>query len=294
MSEKGQPELEALWPLSSWVRTLNLDEGAAAVLDAAIPGMDLDEFEADADCWLHQEDPAYRKLLIKLIWDHFLAKDDDGRLVNSAFLQLFKYGSLACRHDLFYVRYGLSQPWTLLAARELVHPARAQRAAAPPDDEDAGALSTADWDAFVDEHIDPARGPSSRKKTRGTVAGVLVQLNSLERVGRRLVARHAEPDPLAFAWTIWWEMAHRELAEWTVGEALSESAAAYVFAPRREHAEAAIEEAVQKGLFTAEGEGAARLLRPVYGTDWSRLTPEDKPLGWASPRYEPEGVAAGA
>ena len=57
-----------------------LDEGAAAVLDAAVPGMDLEEFEADADCWLHQEDPAYRKLLIKLIWDQFLARDDDGRI----------------------------------------------------------------------------------------------------------------------------------------------------------------------------------------------------------------------
>ena len=286
MSEKGQPELEALWPLSSWVRTLNLDEGAAAVLDAAVPGMDLDEFEADADCWLHQEDPAYRKLLIKLIWDQFLARDDDGRIVNSAFLQLFKYGSLGCRHDLFYVRYGLSQPWTLLAAKELVAPARA-RGDAEGAKADAGALETADWDKLVDEHIDPARGPSSRKKTRGTVAGVLVQLGTLERVGRKLVARHGTPDPLAFAWTVWWELVAQEVGEARVEDLVATSAAAYIFAPTVDDARAALDEAVEKGLFTASGEGEGRTLSPTLDGDWSSLTPKDKPLGWASPLYVP-------
>ncbi len=258
MIASGAPFHDVQGPLSSWARTLNDVEGSAA-MDAAIPGMSREEFEADADVWLPQSDPGYRKTLMRLAWELMLDRDEHDLIRDSHFLRLFKRGSLESRRDLFYVRYGLSKPWTLLAAREVLAPARQAREASDGEGE-AGWVTTETWDQFVDTYIDPSKGSSSRNKTRGTVVGVLNKLGGLVRKAGYTLPIRGEPDPLAFAWTVAWEMEACGVDEVSEAWALTESAAAMVFAPDEAGGHAALAAGVDKGLFRrADDEGTPSL-----------------------------------
>lgn len=247
--------------LSSWVRTLDL-AGAAAMLDAARPGMDRAAFAAAADAALAQADPDYRRTLVRVLWDKLLDHDrapggDPGahRVTDAPFLRLFQSGSPGQRHDLFHLRWSLSHAWTLLAARSLLLPALAVREL-PLAPRGAGVLPTAAFTSLVDHHIDPGVGLASRRKTRGCVIGALVELGSLEKApgpahgGVIYLPRRARPDPLAVAWAVADQMGREGRVELADDQAARDAHVAAVCALPPDAVRRALEAGVGVGLFT--------------------------------------------
>lgn len=239
--------------LPSWVRTLDL-AGAGAMLDAARPGMDRAAFAAAADAALAQADPDYRRTLVRVLWDKLL--DHDAHHVTDApFLRLFQSGSPGQRHDLFHLRWSLSHPWTLLAARSLLLPALAVREL-PLAPRGAGVLPTAAFTALVDQHIDPEIGEASRRKTRGCVIGALIELGSLEKApgpargGVLYLPRRARPDPLAVAWAVADQMGREGRVELADDQAAREAHVAAVCALPPDAVRRALDAGGGVGLFT--------------------------------------------
>jgi hypothetical protein len=226
--------------LKSWVRTLNEVEGMT-LLDLARPGLRLSLWRQEADNALTQADANYRSLLIKMV-ERMLLDHDEERILDSRYLANFQAGWPQLRMELFLIRYGITHPWTALAGRELLQPAlqAAQEAG------QEAKVTLKDFDTFVDKHIDPAIGPSSRKKTRSTIVGLFKKLGVLSSAGSRspLMIHQTTPSPLAFGWAVAHELSTLDTPLVTEQWAATSSAAAAVFLPPREYAQRCLEAAV--------------------------------------------------
>jgi len=234
VSEEGQL-------LKSWVRTLNEVEGML-LLDIARPGMLLDIWRKEADAVLTQDGASYRSLLIKMV-ERVLLDTEDDRILDSPYLRAFQSGWPKLRAELFLVRYGLAHPWTVLAAHEILAPARQS-------DEEALMVELSVWDDFVSRHIDPTIGESSRKKTRSTLVGLFKKLGCLEATGSgraplRVCTVH--PAPLVFGWVVGAQLQHDPTPHSTRWASRSSNAAA-LFGPSPEYGRRCVEAAVRVGM----------------------------------------------
>ena len=235
--------------LKSWVRTLNESEGMA-LLDLARPGQRLDIWRYEADQALTQDDANYRSLLIKMV-ERMLLDHDEERILDSRYLYHFQHGWEDQRMALFLIRYGLAHPWTALAGHKMLAPAlrAAQRRDAPPE---ADQIELSVWDEFVDAHIDPTVGASSRKKTRSTIVGLFRKMGILEPVGTSsrapLRVLPLLPPPMVFGWALSEQLRstpERLITEQWASEA---SHAAAIFNPPLEYARRCVEAALQDGM----------------------------------------------
>ena len=183
--------------LKSWVRTLNHVEGMA-LLDVARPQMTLDTWRREAQTVLTQEEAAYRSLLVKLV-ERILLDHDGETIKDSVYLDLFQNGWEQLRKELFFARYGLAHQWTILAAHEVLAPAVAQASG------DEILIEVANWDAFVDRHIDPSVGESSRRKTRSSIIGLFRNMGCLTTPGGGrgpMQINRTHPSPLVYGWIL--------------------------------------------------------------------------------------------
>lgn len=231
-------------PLKSWVRTLNEAE-AMTLLDIARPGHRLSLWSQEADHSLTQTDDNYRSLLIKLV-ERILLDQDGERILDSRYLHHFQTGWPEQRMALFLARYGLAHPWPALAGHKLLLPAL--KAAENADKEPQ--ITIAAFDAFVEDHIDPSVGASSRKKTRSTIVGLFKKLGVLSSSSTRapLKIHRTLPSPLAFGWAVASELSEQPRRVVTEQWAAGSSNAAAIFLPPREYAQRCLEAAVSDGL----------------------------------------------
>lgn len=249
--------------LKSWVRTLNESEGMA-LLDLARPGQRLEIWRREAEQALPQEDATYRSLLIKLV-ERMLLDHDEERILDSRYLYHFQHGWEAQRMALFLIRYGLAHPWTALAGHKMLAPtlrAASRRDAAA----DADLIELSVWDDFVDAHIDPSVGPSSRKKTRSTMVGLFRKMGVLEAVGTGsrapLRVLSTCPPPLVLGWALREQL--RATPERLITEqwASEGSHAAAIFGPPPDYARRCVEAALQDGMLQRPQQGLYLQLAP--------------------------------
>ncbi len=254
-------QIDVALPLRSWTRNVPESEGLA-LLDLAQDGMSVEDWRTAADAALPHGDASYRQTLLRLVQRMFLDVEDE-RIVETPFLRLIHDGDAALRHDLFFARYGLAHPWTLLAVRQLVLPGLSREG-------EGTVITIEDWDAFVARFIEAKASEASRRKTRSTVIGTLLQLGVLERVGSsssptRL--RRGAPSARAFAWVVCdqmvGELRPRERLDW----ATQTSDAAQLFAIDATLAEELLGEALAEDeLLAIEVDGEPGLAPPpTYG-----------------------------
>jgi hypothetical protein len=244
-------------PLKSWTRTVPEHEGLA-LIDLAEPGMSVDAWRAAADAALPHADASYRQTLTRIVLRMLVDVDGDV-LIDTPFRRLVVSGSPRLRHDLFYARYGVAHPWTLLALGQVVLP----RLDA---DEDGARVGIDEWDAFVLRFVEEGTSEASRRKTRSTVIGALQQLGVVDREGpshapTRL--RRGDPDPLAFAWVLADQLAGQLLPAVSVEWATTRSDAAWLFALRPDAAERCLLTALEHdALLAVEVDGEPGISLP--------------------------------
>lgn len=238
--------LEAPDFLISWTRTLN-EEDALSLLDAALPGTPVEEWEELGHRLLPQASQARRRELIRIVREELL-DTREGVIVASTWLRLLQEGSPHRRLGLLYGRLWRNRPLVLRALDELIHPllARSHRPLAP---HDSDALNADDWDAFLRSCLRPDVPSEAFAKTRSTLQGALRVVGVLEITGNRgreFRVKRGRPDPLAFAWTVARELSDRGDASESWG--LRDSFAARLFAPRLDYASACVDAGVTAGL----------------------------------------------
>lgn len=258
--------------LGSWTRTMNEAEGMQ-LLDLAEDGLRVSDWASIA----HDELPfakadrrndhirLVRRTLLDLDADE---SDPDARIRATPYLEAFQSGNGRRRRDLFWGRFALHRPWTLRAMAALVLPALAD-ADEPLAARNADLISDTTWNAFVDDNIQPT-GDVARRKTVTEIHRLLAHLGSLEKVGGNTDydtrARHARPDPLAFAHLVVLQMRRDARTEASEGWFLSQSEPARLFAVSEAEARRAIELGVDRGLFARSTlAGAPRLRLPTAG-----------------------------
>jgi hypothetical protein len=253
--------IDVALPLRSWTRNVPEVEGLA-LLDLAQQGMAVTDWREAADGALPHNDSSYRQTLSRLVQRMFLDIEDEA-IVATPFLRLLQDGDADLRHDLFFARYGLAHPWTLLAIRQLVLPGLASTGPGT-------VISIEEWDAFVGRFIEAKASEASRRKTRSTVIGTLLQLRVLERSGSTSSPtriRRGTPQPLAFAWVVCdqlvGELRPVEGLDWVT----TASDAAQLFAVEPDEAETLLGEALAEDeLLAVEVDGEPGVAAPPdYG-----------------------------
>lgn len=262
-------EIDVALPLRSWTRNVPESEGLI-LIDLARDGMTVADWRTAADAALPHGDASYRQTLIRLVQRMFLDVESDA-IVETPFLRLIQDGDAEQRHDLFFARYALAHPWTLLAARQLVLPGLLTSG-------EGATVSSEDWDAFVARFIEDKASDASRRKTRSTVIGTLMQLGVLERDGSsssptRL--RRGQPAALAFAWAVCdqmvGELRPREHLDW----ATHRSDAAQLFAILPEDAEDLLGHALAEDELLAIEVGGEPGVSPPASYGYAPLANED-------------------
>lgn len=237
-------------PLPTWTRTLN-DEDARDLLDAASPELSLAEWRDLCHRLLPQASRARRQELVRIVERDLL--DHDGDLIlDTAFLNLFQQGSPHERNTLLFGRLAPHRPLVGLALNQLVHPALL-RADEPLADHDAAVVPESDWDTLLQAALPTGTRSEAFKKTRQTLqrflaaAGVLVIEGNTTRTTR---VQRARPSPVAFGWLVAHELRSAHRTEAALSWAITESAAARLFAPERHYALTCIDGAVAAGVLT--------------------------------------------
>ena len=258
--------------LGSWTRTMNEAEGMQ-LLDLAEDGLRVADWAAIA----HDELPfpkadrrndhirLVRRTLLDLDADE---ADPDARIVASPYLLAFQSGNGRRRRDLLWGRFALDRPWCLRAMQALVLPALAE-ADEPLAARDADLVPAPAWDAFVDQNVLPT-GDVARRKTVTEIHRLLDRLGSLQKVGGNTHyetrARHARPDPLAFAHLVVLQMRRDARTEAPETWFLHQSEPALLFAVSEAESRRAIELGVEHGLFARSTlAGVPRLRLPSMG-----------------------------
>ena len=257
--------------LGSWTRTMNEAEGMQ-LLDLAEDGMAL----VDSTDIAHDELPfphaerrndhirLVRRTLLDLDGDE---SDPDTRIVGSPYLDAFKSGTGRRRADLFWARFALHRPWPLRAMQVLVLPIL-ETADQPLAPRDADLVTTEAWDRFVDDNIGPT-GDVARRKTVTEIQRLLTHLGSLQRDGGprgETRARHARPDPLAFAHLVQLQLRRDGRTEASEDWFRHKSEPALLFAAPEATTGRAVDLGVEHGLFvTSTLAGIPRLRLPSAG-----------------------------
>ena len=193
--------------LGSWVRTLDQEEDAIALLRDTTPGQTVTDWQTRAHERLLQSSRACRGSTIRFVRESLL-DIRDGVILPSAWLRLFHDGSPLRRQNLLYGHLHAHAPWILRAVDQLILP-HLDRTDEPLAAHDANLITSAEWAAFFAENLVPTTGEASTKKTRSIVRQNLANLGILTiapNTSRETRVRHSEPDPLAFAWLLWHEL----------------------------------------------------------------------------------------
>ncbi|MBN2195251.1 MAG: hypothetical protein JW751_20710 [Polyangiaceae bacterium] len=238
--------LEAAEPLVSWTRTLN-EEDAFSLLDAASPGVSVQEWVELGHRLLPQASHARRRELIHIVRDELL-DSREGVIVGSAWLRLLQEGSPHRRLGLLYGRLWQRRPLVLRALDELVHP-RLERTGRPLAPLGADLIEGDDWDRFLRDCLRPEVPSEAFAKTRTTLQGALRAVGVIEITDtRERIYRvcHGRPDPLAFAWVVADELRGR--GEASEAWALRSSFAARLFAPGPDYAAVCLDAGVSARL----------------------------------------------
>lgn len=239
-------QAEPTW-LTSWTRTLNEPE-AGILLDAAVPGDQVDAWAARGEEVLPQASRDRRRELLRIVRDELLDLAD-GRIVDTAFLRLFRGGSPHRRKGLLWGRLLARRPLVEPALHALIVPALAA-SDVPLAPLDSDRIDAAAWDTWLRSILRPGIPPEALRKTRTTLQGGLAAVGVLQIEGNAIrITRvtHAEPDPLAWAWTLADELA-RGGGETDEARALRDSFAARLFGTRREYGMACLEAGISAGL----------------------------------------------
>lgn len=235
-------------PLPTWTRTLNEDD-AKELLDAASPGLPLEEWRELSHSILPQAGRARRQELVRIVERDLL--DHDGEVIrDSVFLDLFQNGSPHERSTLLFGRLLPNRPLVPVALEALVHPAL-ERADEPLAALDAALISEDAWNELLRAVLPPDTGTEAFKKTRQTLqrylagAGViLIEGNTT----RTTTAQHSRPAPIPFGWLLAHEMRLNARTEAPLSWAMRESFAAQLFAPDPFYAQTCIDTAVAAGV----------------------------------------------
>lgn len=270
MSDDTTPE--GLPRLGSWTRTINEAEGMQ-LLDLAEDGLRVSDWATIA----HDELPfskanrrndhirLVRRTLLDLDGDE---ADPDARILASPYLLAFQAGNGRRRRDLFWGRFALHRPWCLRAMQALVLPALAE-ADEPLASRDADLVPGPAWDAFIDVNL-KSTGDVARRKTITEIHRLLAHLGSVEKVGGNTDyetrARHARPDPLAFAHLVVLQLRRDARTEAPEDWFLRRSEPALLFAAAESIGRRAIELGVEHDLFARSTlAGVPRLRLPALG-----------------------------
>lgn len=248
--------------LKPWTQVIAPNE-ALLLLDLAEPGISREEWEEKAKAALPQAIGKRRQEIIRRTRVFLLDLDAD-RIRTSAFLRLLRGGSPRLRKDLFWARYCFTSPWPRLAASEVVRPAIAeatQPLAAPM----AGVITTAAWREFVLRRVLAGTAEPSIKKTVAEIGRAFNGLGCLDMSRPRRgcsTAHPGDPDPLAFAWLLRFQLENEQRREATDDWAATQSVAAILFAVDEAHGRTLVEGAPSTGLFERSflmGSGRLRL-----------------------------------
>ena len=236
--------------LTSWTRTLN-EEEAGLLLDEAQPGQPVADWVERAHDLLPQGSRPRRRELIRLVRDQLLDVVDD-HVADSVFLRLFHEGSPGRRAALLHGRRLLDNAWIERALTDVVYPqlAEAEEALAP---RDADLVPDGRWDAFLDAHLKSGTGLESVRKTRSEVMRNLARLGVIEIRGntaREAHVRRGQPDGVALAWLLAFELQRANRTEADVRWAVHQSRATRLFATTDAWAERGIDEGARAGLLT--------------------------------------------
>lgn len=231
-------------PLTSWTRTLNEAE-AGTLLDSATPGEAVDAWAARGHDLLPQASLPRRRELIRIVRDDLLDHADNV-IQDTAFLRLFRAGSPHRRKGLLWGRLLSRRPLVESALPALVLPALAA-SDAPLAPQNADLVSAAAWDSWLRSVLRPGIPAEAFKKTRSTLQAALASAGVLTRGNQTTCVVHAEPDPLAWSWSVADELA-RGGGETDEAWALRDSFAARLFGTRREYGMACLEAGIGAGL----------------------------------------------
>ncbi len=238
--------IEPTW-LTSWTRTLNEAE-ASTLLDSATPGESVETWATHGHDLLPQASIPRRRELIRIVRDDLLDLTED-RIADTAFLRLFRAGSFHRRKGLLWARLLSRRPLVGAALEALVLPALAA-SDAPLAPLDADLVPASAWDAWLRSVLRPGIPDGAFKKTRSTLQTALASAGIVSLSGntiRTTRVTHAEPDPVAWSWTLADELA-RGGGETDEGWALRDSFAARLFGTRREYGMACLEAGIGAGL----------------------------------------------
>ncbi len=244
--------MELTEPLNSWTRTLER-EAALTLLEAAEPGMTLDEWSAVGDQILPQPSEEQRRKLINFVKRDLLDHKDE-EIRASAFLRLFQDGTPHRRQGLLAAKLSMGKHRSLITYTliNLIHPTL-REAEEPLAHPDAGRLEPEDWDRFLRSCLKSTHSEEVVRKTRTSLQRVLAEVGCLEIHGnqsRTTLVRRGRPEGAAFSWLVshqLWEEGRREAFDsWAVRE----SFAAQLFATTVPYALTCLEVGVHAGLFT--------------------------------------------
>lgn len=242
----------------TWTRTVAFED-AAVLLDAAQPGMTLDDWAELGHQVLPQAQRASRTHLIRVVRDDLLDHDET-RILDRAFLRLFQEGSPRQRAALVTARTAWRRPVVLRSLEKLVHPALA-RADEPLASHDADLIPDDAWRELLVSSLPANTGATAVQKTRSTVISVLADAGVVELDPERVTrVRHARPDPLAYTWMLAHELRVANRAEAPESWALRDAFAARLFAPEPHYAATCLNAGIEAGLLVRGYlAGAARL-----------------------------------
>ncbi len=238
-------KIEPTW-LTSWTRTLNEAE-ASTLLDSATPGESVETWAARGHDLLPQASIPRRRELIRIVRDDLLDQTGE-RIEDTAFLRLFRAGSFHRRKGLLWGRLLSRRPLVGAALEALVLPALAA-SDAPLAPLDADLVQATAWERWLRSVLRPGIPEEAFKKTRSTVQTALASAGIVAFKGTTRTTRvtHAEPDPLAWSWTLADELDRRG-GETDEAWALRDSFAARLFGTRREYGMACLEAGIGAGL----------------------------------------------
>ncbi len=230
--------------LTSWSRVLN-EEASLLLVELAEPGMSMDEWVEYGHDELPHARQGTRHDLIRTARP--LIDQVDGRIIDSAFLRLFRDGSPTRRRELLWGRYLLTQKWMPPLLDELVLP-RIAALEEPLAPHDADRASDEDFTVVLDRHLRAGTPDIARSKTHRVLSLVLTRVGVLEPDGDDWQVRRARPDVLAFSWLVAWQMRSEGMQEARAGWATQESFAARLFATDPDYARVCLDAGIAAGL----------------------------------------------
>ena len=235
-------------PLPTWTRTLNLED-AMELLDAASPGLPVEEWRELGHAILPQASRARRQELVRIV-ERDLLDHEEGVVRDTVYLNLFQAGSPHERRTLLLGRLLQHRPLVPPALENLIHPALA-RMDEPLAPYDAALLPEEAWDALLRAVLPEGTRSEAFKKTRQTLQRFLAEAGVLLIEGnstRTIRVQRARPASVPFGWLLAQELRQTSRTEASMPWALQQSFAARLFAPEVHYARSCVDNAVSAGV----------------------------------------------